>query len=39
VEMKRPTVLEARSAKRSNSGIDVWIAGTCKMVSAGLIEV
>lgn len=39
VEMKRPSVLEARSAKRPYSGIDVWISGTCKMVSEGLIEI
>ena len=39
VEMKRPSVLEARSVKRPYSGIDVWISGTCKMVSEGLIEI
>ena len=39
VEMKRPSVLEARSVKRSYSEIDVWISGTCKMVSEGLIEI
>ena len=39
VEMKRPSVLEARSKKRPDSGIDVWVSGTCKMVSEGLIEI
>ena len=39
VEMKRPSVLEARSQKRPDSGIDVWVSGTCKMVSEGLIEI
>ena len=39
VEMKRPSVLEARSKKRPDSGVDVWVSGTCKMVSEGLIEI
>jgi trans-2,3-dihydro-3-hydroxyanthranilate isomerase len=39
VEMKRPSVLEARCKKRPDSGIDVWVSGTCKMVSEGLIEI
>jgi predicted PhzF superfamily epimerase YddE/YHI9 len=39
VEMKRSTVLEARSEKHPDSGIAIWIAGTCKMVSAALIEI
>ena len=39
VEMKRPSVLEARCKKRPDSGIDAWVSGTCKMVSEGLIEI
>lgn len=39
VEMKRPSVLDARIKKQANDIIDVWIAGTCKMVSEGFIEV
>ena len=39
VEMRRPSVLEARSKKRPDSGVDVWVSGTCKMVSEGLIEI
>ncbi|MEO2176637.1 MAG: PhzF family phenazine biosynthesis protein [bacterium] len=39
VEMKRPSVLDARTKKRPGTNIDVWIAGTCKMVSEGFIEI
>jgi trans-2,3-dihydro-3-hydroxyanthranilate isomerase len=39
VEMKRPSVLDARTKKRPGATIEVWIAGTCKMVSEGFIEV
>ena len=38
VEMKRPSVLDARTKKRAGIVTDVWIAGTCKMVSEGFIE-
>lgn len=39
VEMKRPSVLDARTKKSPDGHIDVWIAGSCKMVSEGFIEV
>ena len=39
VEMKRPSVLEARSKKWPDSGIDAWVSRTCKMVTEGLIEI
>ena len=38
VEMKRPSVLDARTQKQQGM-IDVWVAGTCKMVCEGFIEV
>ena len=39
VEMKRPSVLDARAEKRSGTVTGVWIAGYCKMVTEGYIEV
>ena len=39
VEMKRPSVLEARTKKQSGVITGVWIAGNCKMVTEGCIEV
>ena len=39
VEMKRPSVLDARTEKRSGTVTGVWIAGNCTMVSEGYIEV
>jgi len=39
IEMNRPSVLDARIKKRSDVVTDVWIAGTCKMVSEGFIEI
>ena len=39
VEMNRPSVLDARTAKKAAVITDVWIAGTCKMVSEGIIKV
>ena len=39
VEMKRPSVLDARTEKRSGAVTGVWIAGNCVMVSEGTIEV
>ncbi len=38
-EMKRPSVLDARTEKQSGTVTGVWIAGTCKMVTEGYIEV
>jgi trans-2,3-dihydro-3-hydroxyanthranilate isomerase len=39
VEMKRPSVLDARAEKQSGTVTGVWIAGYCKMVTEGYIEV
>ncbi len=39
VEMKRPSVLEARTKKQANVITGVWIAGSSKMVSEGYIDV
>jgi trans-2,3-dihydro-3-hydroxyanthranilate isomerase len=39
VEMKRPSVLDARTVKQSGSVTGVWIAGHCTMVTEGYIEV
>jgi trans-2,3-dihydro-3-hydroxyanthranilate isomerase len=39
VEMKRPSVLDARTKKQSGVITGVWIAGNCKMVSEGYIEI
>lgn len=39
IEMKRPSVLDARTKKTAGGIIDVWIAGSCKMVTKGFIEV
>ena len=39
VEMKRPSVLDARTEKQSGAVTGVWIAGFCKMVTEGYIEV
>ena len=39
VEMKRPSVLDARTEKRSGAVTGVWIAGYCMMVTEGHIEV
>jgi trans-2,3-dihydro-3-hydroxyanthranilate isomerase len=39
VEMKRPSVLDARTEKRAGAVTGVWIAGYCVMVSEGSIEV
>lgn len=39
VEMKRPSVLDARTEKRSGAVTGVWVAGTCQMVTEGYIEV
>ena len=39
VEMKRPSVLDARTEKRAGAVTGVWIAGNCIMVSEGTIEV
>jgi trans-2,3-dihydro-3-hydroxyanthranilate isomerase len=39
VEMKSPSVLDARTKKSPDGIIDLWIAGSCKMVSEGFIEV
>lgn len=38
VEMKRPSVLDARTKKEAGTITGVWIAGTCKMVSEGYLE-
>ena len=39
VEMKRPSVLDARTEKRSGVVTGVWIAGYCVLVTEGAIEV
>ncbi|MFT5218134.1 MAG: trans-2,3-dihydro-3-hydroxyanthranilate isomerase [Planctomycetota bacterium] len=39
VEMKRPSVLDARTMKQDGVITGVWIAGFCKMVSEGYIEI
>jgi trans-2,3-dihydro-3-hydroxyanthranilate isomerase len=39
VEMERPSVLDARTKKQSGVITGVWIAGSCKMVSEGYIEI
>ncbi len=39
VEIGRPSVLEARTAKRDGVVVNVWIGGECVLVSEGLIEV
>jgi len=39
VEMGRPSVLEARTAKRDGTVSDVWIGGTSVMVAEGTIDV
>lgn len=39
VEMKRPSVLDARTQKQGGAVTGVWIAGNCVMVSEGQIEV
>jgi len=39
VEMKRPSELCARVKKRSGLITDVWVSGTCQMVSEGYIEI
>ncbi len=39
VEMNRPSVLTARTEEQSGTVTGVWIAGTCKMVTEGYIEV
>lgn len=39
VEMGRPSVLEARTAKQSGEVTDVWIGGESVMVSEGFIQV
>jgi trans-2,3-dihydro-3-hydroxyanthranilate isomerase len=39
VEMNRPSELCARINKRSGLITDVWIAGTCRMVCEGFIEI
>ena len=39
VEMKRPSILDARTEKRSGVVTGVWVAGTCQMVTEGYIEV
>lgn len=39
VEMKRPSILDARTEKRSGLVSGVWVAGTCQMVTEGYIEV
>lgn len=39
VEMKRASVLDARTTKSSGAVTGVWIAGSCQMVSEGLIEI
>ena len=38
VEMKRPSILDARAAKESGKVTGVWIAGHCVMVSEGHIH-
>ena len=38
-EMKRPSVLDARTEKQSGTVTGVWIAGNCEMVTEGYIEV
>ena len=39
VEMGRPSVLDARTEKRDGAVTNVWIAGTCVMVTEGTLEV
>ena len=39
VEMGRPSVLEARTAKKDGAVVNVWIGGECVLVSEGSIEV
>ena len=39
VEMKRPSVLDARTVKQSGAVTGVWIAGNCQMVTEGYIEI
>jgi trans-2,3-dihydro-3-hydroxyanthranilate isomerase len=39
VEMGRPSVLEARTEKRSGAVVNVWIGGDSVMVSEGVLEV
>ena len=39
VEMGRPSVLDARTEKEAGQVTNVWIAGTCVMVTEGTIEV
>jgi trans-2,3-dihydro-3-hydroxyanthranilate isomerase len=39
IEMKRPSVLDARTHKQDGAVTGVWIAGNCVMVSEGQIEV
>jgi len=38
-EMKRPSMLDARTRKQSGVVSGVWVAGRCKTVSEGFIEV
>ena len=39
VEMGRPSVLDGRSRKQNGAVTDVWMAGTCVMITEGTIEV
>ncbi|MEM7114428.1 MAG: PhzF family phenazine biosynthesis protein [Chloroflexota bacterium] len=39
VEMGRPSVLDGRSRKQNGTVTDVWMAGTCVMITEGTIEV
>jgi trans-2,3-dihydro-3-hydroxyanthranilate isomerase len=39
VEMKRPSLLEARTEKRNGTVTGVWIAGHCQMVMEGYIQI
>ena len=39
VEMKRPSVLDARALKQNGEVTGVWIAGECVMVTEGYIEI
>lgn len=39
VEMKRPSVLEARTEKKDGRVLDVWIGGTSVHVAEGYIQV
>jgi predicted PhzF superfamily epimerase YddE/YHI9 len=39
VEMKRPSLLEARAEKREGRVVGTWIGGASVLVSEGVIEV